>query len=213
MATRSKSPKPALREWTPKQALAAQERFVAHGGRRHGDPRSPLSQWWALRDLDDEEARFQAGERYALAMALRICANHALPLPRWVARAYIDGFDAVHMNRGRSCSWDTLFGPATVKKALRNRDEKSGAVWLEVQRLHQAGVGVAHKSDEYFTAGESIDDELFAKVGKKLRIGTTLVKKYYRYEKNRHAECSRAFNQPGNPVGEMLRPYQARSKK
>jgi hypothetical protein len=183
------------KEWTLKQALAAQERFVARGGRRFGDPRSPQSQWWALNDLDCEEARFRGGDKYALAMALRICANHALALPSWVARAYIDGFDAVHMNRDRS--WDLLFGPAILKKALRNREDKSGAVMLEIQRLHRAKVGHPHKSDEYFTSGEPIDDELFAKVGKNLGIGTTLVKKYYRHEKNR-------YKQP---------PYQARSKK
>ncbi len=124
------------KEWTLEQAQAAQKRFVARGGRPVGDPHSPLSQWQAMHDLDEEEARFKNGEKYALAMALSICCTHALQPPPWAATAYNQGFHAVHTFR--TDSWETIFGPAKrwkgrQLKALRKRFENS--IVVQVRQL------------------------------------------------------------------------------
>jgi hypothetical protein len=184
------------KEWTEKQARAAQRRFEARGGKRFG-ARRPYAQWRALQELDALEQRFLAGDRYALALALRDCAAHALPMPDWVADAYIRGFDAVHTYQADS--WEQLFGPVIPKGKhllkLRREFEQSIAVYLEVQRRHEQG------------GREPIDDALFESVGEKFDLGKTTVAKYYVEEKRRMDAMQRALAQPGNPIGELLRPF------
>ena len=188
------------KDWTLKQAQAAQKRFEAGGGRRF-HPHRPYAQWEALHELDALQNQFASGDRYALATALRICANRALPMPAWVAAAYIKGYDAV--NCLSATSWDVLFGPVIPKgkqlESLRRRSENWGAVWHEVQRRH--------------AAGESIDDELFEDIGQKLGIGATTAKEWYRSEKHHYDTMLKAWDQPGHPIGDVFRPYRERTKK
>jgi hypothetical protein len=198
------------KEWTLEQAKAAQARFVARGGRRVGDPRSPLSQWRAMHDLDEIRVRFERGDDYALAMALRICANNSLLMPPWVVRAYIDRFDAVHTYRADS--WEALFGPAIPKgkhlAALRKRWEYSIAVWNEVSEVQRT-----RNTKQQRKGGTPIDDLLFASIGKKLGLSVTLTKEYYAIEKRLYAAQLAEWTQPGNPIGELLRPYRKSPKK
>lgn len=117
--------------------------------------------------LDKYERAFRAGDPYALMQAIRKCANQDLVMPEWVARGYIRAFDRVHNFRAKS--WDSVFGKPLPKgaqlAALRKKREKSVHVWNEVQQRHQRGA--------------SIDDSLFASVGRKLGLGLTLTKEYY----------------------------------
>jgi hypothetical protein len=184
------------KEWTRKQALTAQKRFEEAGGRRF-DPQRPLAQWEAMHELDQLEQRFLAGDRYALAEALRVCASRNLPMPPWVAGAYIKGYDAV--NSLDADSWDVLFGPLVPKgkhiEKLRKRAKHSGAVYHEVQRRHHAG--------------EAIDDELLTDIGKRLGISASTAWEWYRAEKRYYDSVFR----PGTPIAETLRPYRQRPKK
>jgi hypothetical protein len=208
-ADRRKNVSRVRKEWTLKQAQGAQDRYVARGGRLES-PEGPLFQWGAMHWLEKLQARFESGEKYALATALRVCANHALPMPPWVARAYIRGFDAVHNYRAES--WDALFGPAIAKgrhsAALRKRRELSMRVWNEVNEVKRG-----RKTRQRTEGGTPIDDLLFAGIGKKLSIGVKLVKEYYAIEKRRHEALLTEWDQPGNPIGALLRPYQNPKKK
>lgn len=161
------------KSWSFKRARQAQERFQAEGGRWE-DPAGPFYQWAALHTLDELRQLFEAGNKYALMLALRKCANHDLPMPDWVSRAYIRAFDSVHNYRAKS--WDAVFGPPLPKGAqlasLRKRRVHSIGVWNAVR---------GHKAK-----GAKIDDELFAKIGQKLGLGLTITKKYYTHAKTIH---------------------------
>jgi hypothetical protein len=58
--------------------------------------------------LEEERARYNAGDMAALFGALRVCANHDLVMPEWVSRAFIRGYDKVLTCRAGS--WDEAFG-------------------------------------------------------------------------------------------------------
>jgi hypothetical protein len=160
----------AHKGWTFERVWAAQKRFIAEGGKRSA-PMSPLVQWAALQELEGLRARQEGGDQYALMYAIRVCAGHGLPMPEWVAQAYIEAFDTIDSRRAGS--WEAVFGPAIPKgkhlAALRKEHLKSIAVWEEVLARHQRG--------------EPIDDSLFAEVGKKLNLGLTLTKRYYSLQK------------------------------
>jgi hypothetical protein len=154
------------KEWTLEQAQAAQRAFEADGG-SSSDPTGPLFRWDALQTLEEIRTRYENGDDYALMLAIRMCANHDLVMPEWVAKAYIRAFDTV--NGYRAKSWDDVFGHPLPKNAqlaaLRKKRMKAAKVWTEVNKRHKAGA--------------PIDDLLFASVGKKLGLGVTLTKEYY----------------------------------
>lgn len=141
--------------------------LAADPSRSVADPTLPIFQWAARFSLDDELARLNAGDRNAVLGALRICANHGLPMPDWLARAFIQGYDLV-LSR-QTGSWDDAFGKPVPKgahlAAMRKRRNKATAVWLEVRKLH--------------AEGWPIDDGLFEKAGKRLGIGKTLAGEFY----------------------------------
>ncbi|MGD9597627.1 MAG: hypothetical protein AB7G76_06320 [Steroidobacteraceae bacterium] len=161
-----------VKHWTHEQAREAQQRFIDAGG-NWADPTSPFSQWVGLHKLDAYEQSFKSGNKYALMCALRECARASLPMPDWVATAYIGAFDCVSFYRAKT--WDDVFGPALPKgaqlAALRKRLMKSVQVWNAVNERHKRG--------------EAIDDALFADVGQKLALGLSLTKEYYAFMKSR----------------------------
>lgn len=152
--------------------LAAQEETealrAADPTRSIADPTLPVFQFVARNDLLMEKARYEAGDKNALLGAIRICANHDLVMPEWLARAFIRGYDKV-LNH-KVGSWDDAFGRPLPKgkhlNAARKKREKGPAAWLEVQRM-------VKEEDR------AIDDLLFEDVGKKLGLGKTLVSEFY----------------------------------
>jgi len=127
---------------------------------------------WRESELEQCEIDYRKGDLLSLAHAIAICANRGIALPEWAAAAYVCGYKNV-LNL-HADSWDSIFGPAVPKgkhlAALRKRHRESFGVWLAIQRRHENG--------------EPIDDEMFAKVGRELKIGAeTLVKSYYDGEK------------------------------
>lgn len=143
---------------------AAQAAVEKRGGH---SPAGPLYQWSARLDLHAMRRRFEAGDSYALMLAIRVCANHDLAMPDWLAHAYIRAFDNVH--GFRTNSWDDAFGRPIPKGAqatrLREKRTKSVQVWNEVNRRH--------------AAGERITDELMRDVGRQLALGRTRTWEFY----------------------------------
>jgi len=139
------------------------------------DPSLPVWKVDAELVLESERQRFEQGDGMALLAAVRVCANHDMPLPAWASKAYISAFDAVLNCRAES--WDEAFGRPFKKgkhlHALRKRRTMQRKVWLAVRH--------AHEHD-----GASIDVSLFEKVGKKLHLGKTQTSGLY-YEAERFA--------------------------
>ncbi len=130
------------------------------------DPDTPLFQWYALQELEQLRERYESGDKYALMLTIRLCANHGMVLPEWAAGAYIKAFDTV--NGYRSKSWDEVLGNPLPKGANLNAKKKKRelqfAVLLDVQELSK---------------DNPIDESLFERVGAKFNIGKTLASEYY----------------------------------
>jgi hypothetical protein len=184
-----------LKEWTQEEALSAHGQFVACGG-SVSDPAGPYWQWWALNELDALEAQFKSGEKYVLAMAVRICASNVLPLPHWAAAAYIEGFDAVHTFQ--TGTWEKLFGPAIPKgrqlHPLRQRWLKAGAVSNEVQQRRATATAID-----------------FDQLAKQFGISTTSAKEYAALELS-HIENAIGKGGPISPFAMFQRAFRFRKQ-
>jgi hypothetical protein len=157
------------KDWTFEEVLVANEDTLAKTpGRSASDPTLPLFQWLAFRSLEHCKEEFER-DSYWLMTAIRICANHDLPLPEWAAKAYIKAYDAV--NNAREKSWDVVFGKPYPKgrhlKATREKRMLKFAVLNEVNATLQNNPDTA------------IDEYLFEVVGEKFNIKKTLASEYY----------------------------------
>ena len=131
------------------------------------------------------ERDFKAGDKLALAHAIAICACADIEMPDWVARAFLQGFNELREFKARS--WDDVFGPPRPKgthaSALRKRRERSFLAWAYVRHLA--------------ASGEPIDNELFDRVGKRLRVGRELAKGFYVREETRIRNAVPLFSATG----------------
>lgn len=156
-------------DWDANQAL---EHSIT-SGEDQNDPANAFGQWHGHQRLLECRERFRAGEKFALMQALRICANHDLPMPEWLSIAYISAFDKILNHKSKS--WDEVLGPAIPKgkhlASLRKERQFGLSVALEVRCRHKQ-------------QGLNIDPEMFEAVGKKFNIGKTLASDYYyKYKK------------------------------
>lgn len=157
------------KEWTLEEAWAANQAVLEENpGKPGSDPTLPFAQWAALHWLDDCRKNYEE-DRYQLMTAIRICANHNLPLPDWAADAFIKAYDTV--NNARAKSWNTVFGnpypKGTHLSALRKRRMKKFAVWNEITLILKTEPDIP------------VDEYLFETVGKKFGLGKTLASEYY----------------------------------
>lgn len=126
--------------------------------------------------LESERQLFEQGDRAALLAAVRVCANHDLPLPPWASKAYILAYDKI-LNR-RVGSWDEAFGRPFKKgkhlHTLRKHREMRSKVWLAVRRAVEK-------------EGQVLDESLFEKIGKSFNLGKTQTSDLY-YEAHRQVK-------------------------
>lgn len=127
-----------------------------------------------MHKLDDLERQFKAGDGFSLLLAIRVCANHDLPLPDWAARAYIARFDKVLTCRVGS--WDDAF----------RRPFRKGLHLGRARSRRGLRVAVLNRVREILASEPEtpIDDGLFEHVGAEFDIGKTLANKLY-YEAER----------------------------
>jgi hypothetical protein len=157
------------KNWTWEEAWSANEQALkAEPERSEADPTLPFVQWSAMHELDVLEEKYKK-DKYYLMAAIRKCANHDLPLPAWVANAYISAYDKVFTAREKS--WDDVFGNPYPKgahlNAIRKKRKLKFAVLIEVNDILK------------MNPDKSIDDSLFEQVGKKFNLGKTLTSEYY----------------------------------
>ncbi|SDA27050.1 hypothetical protein SAMN05216315_1325 [Nitrosospira sp. Nsp18] len=163
------------KDWTGKEAWAAnQSALEENPSRSWTDPTLPYSQWFALQELDTCQQNYE-NDPYFLMTAIRICANHQLPLPDWAAKSYIKAYDNV--NQARAKSWNSVFGNPYPKgrhlSAIRKKLMYQVAIWNEITLIRQ------------MEPDTPVDENLFETVGKKFGLGKTLASEYYYSEKKR----------------------------
>jgi hypothetical protein len=166
------------KDWTWEEAWAANQLALEENpSRSWADPTLPHAQWFALQQLDVCHKNYEA-DPYYLMTAIRICANHQLPLPHWAANAYIKAYDTV--NNARAKSWNSVFGNPFPKgqhlSAIRKKRILSVAVWNEITLIRK------------MNPETPIDESLFEEVGKKFCLGKTLAREYY-YSEKKKFEC------------------------
>jgi hypothetical protein len=132
------------------------------------------------------ELAYEMGNKDALIMLIGMCGISGWPIPRWAASIIAEAHS--HAIFGSIESWDDVFGkPHTPKKGRRVLEwQRRWHVYCEVQTAHYSG--------------EAIDDLLFERIGKKMKIGgKTKVKNLYAaarddFELNKTRNALRAPN-------------------
>ena len=154
---------------TFEEAMAANEASTLSVG----DPARPLYQWHGAQRVEASRLGAQINGFEVLA-CLRVCANHDLVMPEWLAFAFIRRYDAV-LNC-RAGSWDDplAFGkpyPGKQLASVRKKRRTRLAVWnLVNERLSE-------------TPRPPIDKGLFEEVGKVVGLGATEAEERYREAK------------------------------
>lgn len=162
-------------EWSFEEAQEANEREMAATGKQFCDPTLPFSRLVAHHELVALGEQFKKGDQWVLMQAIRVCANHDMPLPEWASRAYIRAYDSV--NWARAKSWDEVFGrpypKGTNMKATRKRRIGTFQVWNRVREIQRQ------------EPDTPISEALFERVGKEFNLGKTLASEYYYIAKRR----------------------------
>jgi len=162
-------------DWTAIQASEATEPT-----KDWNDPTQPFYRWAAHHDLAERCKLFESGDVFQLMHAIRICANHDMPLPEWVSRAYISAYDRVVSAQAKT--WGDVFGQPYPKgihlNAVKKRRNLIPAVWVAVRSILD------------MEPGTPIDGMLFERVGKKLNIGKSQAAEFYYEAKRRYGVTS-----------------------
>ena len=120
-----------------------------------------------LQIAEEEFSTTQSGR--AVLRALYVCAMHDLVMPEWLAMEFLKRYREVTHYRTSSWSDEKAFGKPHPKNtnvaARRKAREKGMRVYNEIKAMR--------------AKGESINKGLFAKVGSKHGLGTTLMEKLY----------------------------------
>ena len=135
----------------------------------HEDLNLPMFQWYALNEIKKCKISYDNGYKFNLIYAIKLCAEHKVPLPEWVAKEFIEAIES--LQAGKTNSYDKVFTLPYVKgKHVKNTHEKTlirMQVWHCIYQTKKA------------TPQTAIDIGLFELVGEKYGIGATLASKYY----------------------------------
>lgn len=154
--------------WTADEAWNATLVEVQECGKDYSDPTLPISRWGAFHRLELERKSYESGDSNALFGAIRICACHAMPMPPWVSKAFIRGYDLV-LN-GHLDGWDKAFGnyhkKGTKYSAYRRNKLNQWAVVRLASQIREARPEI------------SVDD-LFLMIGADLNISASKARDLY----------------------------------
>jgi hypothetical protein len=120
------------------------------------------------RRLQEARVRVEAGDGLAVLAALKECFFSDVPIPRWLADAFVARVDIVL--RDHKTSWDDAFG----KPWPRVHASKFKQWQRDRIRVHLAMLEVMKE-----TPKPAKDDILFARLGRTLGLAPTLVKDHY----------------------------------
>jgi hypothetical protein len=118
--------------------------------------------------LDELRQRFEAGDKNALIQAIRRCFDFGVIAPQWVVDAFFRATNTWYQMDAKSL--DEALGVAWPKG-------KSIAAAKKRRRLQFAVLNAVNRAK---SEGRAVDGELFEQIGRRLGLGATLVKDYYR---------------------------------
>lgn len=120
--------------------------------------------------LSEGKKLYDQGDKTQILKCLSSCLYYDRPIPPWLKQAFQNAYRAKSAYTIKS--WDEVFGrPIKLKKGARleterrNRSEISSDIYKRVVERHGAG--------------EPIDKELFASVGKDFGVGGTIASQLY----------------------------------
>ena len=116
--------------------------------------------------LEELQTEYSSGNKGALPIAIRLCAQTHRPLPRWAGDAWMAACNDVYVCNVRS--WDDVLGhdpPVTEKQFARRRNEA-----LLGERLLQLLP---------FLRDEPVDERFFAHIATHLEISERRAKTLY----------------------------------
>lgn len=140
--------------------------------------------------LDELKCAFEKGRIDTLFSAIRFCGNEGIPMPEWVVAAFFRATNAWFSMHAHTL--DEAFGISspTVKRfhAKQRRRKLQPVIYQDVERRH--------------SEGENINTQLFASIGKKYSIGSTVASECY-YEMRELLKQSEAHN----AIDKLLKPF------
>ncbi len=156
-----------LYSWTFEDAVRAHKEWK--GSAREG--KDPFERWMGTQDLMDLYDEYAQGDPRAILDALYICMKLALPVPRWCAAAFVEGYHRVQNYEAKR--WDDVFGkphPKGTHAGTKQQErENRQRVYSRIQEIKTADSSIP------------LDGALFEQVGRELAIGgkTTTERFYY----------------------------------
>ena len=121
----------------------------------------------ADRFLEEGRRRYDNGETDELPYCLQFCIGNRLPIPDWLATAFMTAYEKIISFE--AASWDDVFG-----KHLR----KGGRLARERQRWVLARP-IFETVQERHAAGRSINKELFYEIGREFGVSGTVASEIY----------------------------------
>jgi len=118
--------------------------------------------------MEELHLRFEAGNKNALIQAIRRCGQQQMVMPEWVVDAFFRATNKWYQMDIKSL--DKAIGVAWPKG-------KSIAAAKKRRRLQFAVLNAVSKAK---SEGCAVDDQLFEQIGRRLGLGKTLVKEYYK---------------------------------
>jgi hypothetical protein len=104
--------------------------------------------------LESDRKRFEAGDKALLLYCVERCLTHNVPAPAWLKQPFSNVCTAAQTYEIRS--WDEVFG----------RPQKKGQRLKMARRKMEIATDLFWRVMERYDAGEALDKELFAAVGK-----------------------------------------------
>lgn len=134
----------------------------------------PINQYHARLIIRQLEHQYAHGERGAILTAIMHCARTRILLPDWVAKGFLESYQAVEL--ARLGSWDEAFGrphpKGTHLGATRRRQRDLNWLLFELMELMETD------------PDRPIDGLLFEELGARLGCGQTRASElYYELEK------------------------------
>jgi hypothetical protein len=133
--------------------------------------KAPALQYHAVKQCRKLQAGAVGGDGFDTLTCIRLCAEHGLVIPDWLATAFKSKYDPVHNLEVGSWDHKKSFGrPYPVKtqlKALREKRRLAGQIWYSIA--------------EKIEVGKAPSNELIDLVGTEFSIKRTTAWKHYRY--------------------------------
>lgn len=131
----------------------------------------PLMIYAAYHQIFDLKMRYEAGDKYALPLAVRIVAMHDVLMPDWLQKEFVQRFRDV--NHYKVKDWSDIFGRTIPKgKSFHTLKRDRELLWLvggDIREAKKQGKSINTELFEELAAKHGTNRDKIAKLYKKLR--------------------------------------------